>query len=76
MYRTIANINVCAEIKLLKVKVPLICLGTQGVSARREGRYLASVECLQALATARIPELDRLVDRRRRKPGRVVGEGP
>jgi hypothetical protein len=39
LYRTMANINVCAEIELLKVKVPLICLGTEGVSPHREGRY-------------------------------------
>jgi len=26
-------------VQLLKVKVPLICLGTQGLSPRREGRY-------------------------------------
>ena len=31
--------NVCAEIELLKVKVPPICLGTEGVSPRRERRY-------------------------------------
>jgi hypothetical protein len=35
--------NVYAEIELLKVKVPLIYLGTEGVSARREGRYTEKV---------------------------------
>ena len=39
LYRIVVYINVCAEIELLKVKVPLICLCTKGVSARREGRY-------------------------------------
>ena len=38
LYRIVVYINVCAEIELLKVKVPLICLCTEGVSARREGR--------------------------------------
>ena len=30
---------------------------------------------LQALAAARVPDLDRLIIGRRREPGRVVGEG-
>ena len=34
-----------------------------------------ALERLEALAAARIPDLDRLVVRRRRQPGRVVGEG-
>lgn len=39
LYRIVANIKICAEIKLLKVKVPLICLGTKDVSLHRDGRY-------------------------------------
>ena len=39
----LANINVCAEIELLKVKVPLICLGTEGVSLRVSTEYLPTV---------------------------------
>ena len=35
LYRIVAYTNVDAEIELLKVKVPLICLGTEGVSLRR-----------------------------------------
>ena len=38
-----ANTIVWAEIQLVKVKVPLICLGTEGVSPRRDGRYNASL---------------------------------
>ena len=34
-----------------------------------------ALERLEALAAARIPDLDRLVVRCRRQPGRVVGEG-
>jgi hypothetical protein len=30
--------NVCADIELLKAKVPRICPSTAGVPARREGR--------------------------------------
>jgi hypothetical protein len=32
---------VCTEPELLKVKVPMIFLGTVGVSPPREGRYLS-----------------------------------
>ena len=32
------NINVYAEVQLVKSKVPLKCLGMEGVSARRERR--------------------------------------
>jgi hypothetical protein len=35
--------NVCADIELLKAKVPRICPSTAGVPARREGRYLKSI---------------------------------
>lgn len=38
LHRTVVNIIVCAEIQLVKVKVPLMCLGTEGVSPRRDGR--------------------------------------
>ena len=34
-----------------------------------------ALERLQALATARVPDLGRVVVGRRREPGRVVGEG-
>lgn len=37
-----ANINVCAEIELLKVKVPLICLGHGGCLATQEGTVVYS----------------------------------
>ena len=44
LYRIVVYTNVCAEIELRKVKVPLIiCLGTEGVSARREGQYIDEV---------------------------------
>jgi hypothetical protein len=36
----VANINVCVEIELLKVKVPLICLGTE--VSRYVGRDVTS----------------------------------
>ena len=39
LYRTIGNINVCAEPELLKVKVLIVFLGTVGFSLRRDGRY-------------------------------------
>ena len=32
------TIYVCTDTELLEVKVPLICLGTEGVSPRRDGR--------------------------------------
>jgi hypothetical protein len=34
--------DVCIEFKLLKVKVPMIFLGTVGFSLRREGRYFSN----------------------------------
>jgi hypothetical protein len=40
LYRTIGNINIYAESKLLKVKVLIVFLGTVGFSLCREGRYL------------------------------------
>jgi hypothetical protein len=38
LHRTVANFIVREGIQLLKVKVPLICLGTEGVLPREEGR--------------------------------------
>ena len=38
LYRIIVNINVCTDLSCLKVKVPLIFLGTVGFSALRDGR--------------------------------------
>ena len=38
LYRTMGNIDVCAESELLEVKVPIVFLGTVGFSPRREGR--------------------------------------
>jgi hypothetical protein len=40
LYKTIGNIDVCIEFELLKVKVPIVFLGTVGFSPPREGRYL------------------------------------
>lgn len=37
-----ATLIVCGVIELLKVKVPLKCLGTEGVSLHRDGRYLSN----------------------------------
>lgn len=45
-----ANTMVWAEIQLIKVKVPLICLGTEGVSPRRDGRYILCLYLGQTLA--------------------------
>jgi hypothetical protein len=38
LYKEIGNINVCIEFEMLKIKVPIIFLGTVGFSLRREGR--------------------------------------
>jgi hypothetical protein len=40
LYKDIRIIDVCTELEMLKVKVPNTCLGTAGVSLRREGRYI------------------------------------
>jgi hypothetical protein len=40
LYKIIGDINVCAEFEMLKIKVPIIFLGTVGFSPPREGRYL------------------------------------
>jgi hypothetical protein len=39
LYRIIGNFNMCIEFEFLKVKVPIIFLGTEGFSRRRDGRY-------------------------------------
>jgi hypothetical protein len=39
LYKNIININMCVEFEIFKVEVPLIRLGTVGVSLRRDGRY-------------------------------------
>jgi hypothetical protein len=36
----IGYIKVCTDFKILEVKVPIVFFGTQGFSARRDGRYL------------------------------------
>lgn len=40
LYENIENINIYAEFEILKVKVPIIFLGTVGFSPPREGHYL------------------------------------
>jgi hypothetical protein len=42
LYKTIESIDVCTESELLKLKVPIIFLGTVGFSLRRDGRYSAT----------------------------------
>ena len=39
LYKVLRSLNVCIEFELLKVKVPVIFLGTVGFSARGDGRY-------------------------------------
>lgn len=39
LYKNIGDIGVCTEFKMLKVKVPVIFLGTVDFSLPREGRY-------------------------------------
>jgi hypothetical protein len=39
LYGIKSSMNACADIQLLKAKVPRICPSTAGVPARREGRY-------------------------------------
>ena len=39
LLKIIGDIEVCTDFKMLKVKVPIIFFGTQGFSARRDGRY-------------------------------------
>ena len=39
-YKTLGAFDVYAESELLKVKVPIIFLGTVGFSLRRDGRYM------------------------------------
>jgi hypothetical protein len=40
VYRIVVNIDVCMESALREFNVPPICLGTEGVSPHREGRYI------------------------------------
>ncbi len=40
LYENIGDIDVCTEFEMLKVKVPIIFLGTAGFSPLREGRYI------------------------------------
>jgi hypothetical protein len=39
LYQNIGDIDVCIEFEVVKVKVPIIFLGTVGFSLRRDGRY-------------------------------------
>jgi hypothetical protein len=39
LYRTMGNIDVCTESKLLEVNVPIVFLSTVGFSPPKEGRY-------------------------------------
>jgi hypothetical protein len=38
LYKNIGDIYVCTDFEILKVKVPIIFLGTVGFSLRRDGR--------------------------------------
>jgi hypothetical protein len=38
LQKIIRDIEVCIDFKILKVKVPIVFFGTQGFSARRDGR--------------------------------------
>lgn len=40
LYKKIRGISVCKEFKMLKVKVLIIFLGTEGFSLRRGRRYI------------------------------------
>jgi len=39
LYKNIGDIYVCTDFEMLEVEVPTIFFGTQGFSARRNGRY-------------------------------------
>jgi hypothetical protein len=39
LYKNIGDIDVCIEFEMLKVKVPIIFLGTVGFSLLRDRRY-------------------------------------
>ena len=39
LYKNRRYADMCIESDILKVKVPIIFFGTQGFSARRDGRY-------------------------------------
>jgi hypothetical protein len=40
LYKNIGDIYVYIDFEMLKVKVPIIFFGTEGFSARRDGRYM------------------------------------
>ena len=56
LYKIVGDIYVYTDFKILKVKVPVIFLGTVGFSLRRDGRYylyqllLLLVHCAGVLA--------------------------
>ena len=39
LYKNIGYADVCTELEMPEVKVPIIFFGAQGFSARRDGRY-------------------------------------
>jgi len=43
LYKNIGDIYMCADFERVKVKVPIIFFGTEGFSARRDGRYLSNI---------------------------------
>ena len=44
LYRSIVNVDVCIEFKLLEAKVPLLFSGTVGFPPHMEGRYICTVK--------------------------------
>ena len=54
LYKNIRDINMCKDFEILKVKVPIIFLGTAGFLLRREGRYFEPKEtCVPSLSGQR-----------------------
>jgi len=47
------DIKVCTDLKMLKVKVPIIFSGTQGFPLRRDGRYESSFSVSFSAASRR-----------------------
>jgi len=43
LYKNIEDFGACSEFEMLKVKVPIVFLGTVGFSLPREGRYISFV---------------------------------
>jgi hypothetical protein len=43
IYKIIGDIDMYTEFEMLEVKVPLDFFGTQGFSARRDGRYFSNL---------------------------------